>query len=547
MTIRKTICALMALLLAISSAAFAEVTLSAGGKTPICSETVALTIAIPDDVYVEDYETNLQTLLLEEQGNYDLSFMVLPSTDYVSKLNLMVQSGDKLPDVIFGSEGLYPSNAMVYSWAQAGAIVPLTEYITNPDVAYYFTQACERTGLDLISMMTMPDGEVYYLPSVNQSYANASPNKFFIYPSWLETLGMEAPKTTEDLYELLKAAQGVDFNGNGKADEIGLFGTFNDKFQGVLPALMNAFVYAGGENYVTVDHGVVGFAYTTDAWKEGLHYIRKFYEEGLIPMETLTMDSNQFTTLINQEDVSAFIFLSNWLGVLNSENPAANEYRYFEPITGPEGVCFTNYNAVAPKATFLVTAECENVEAAFRLGDLMLSKDHSIITRWGEQGVDWEYYENLEDKGAYVSAYTEEFDISICTFNATFWSEAQNKALRQNGPFIREYSIAAGIGKLPEAMTPYILTNGASQMAYNTGEYWPEEVVPVLIYTEDELARVNDKLMALTARVDEITAAFLAGNLDIDSEWDAFQKELKDIGIDEVLEVIQGVYDRMYK
>ena len=66
MTIRKTICALMALLLAISSAAFAEVTLSAGGKTPICSETVALTIAIPDDVYVEDYETNLQTLLLEE-------------------------------------------------------------------------------------------------------------------------------------------------------------------------------------------------------------------------------------------------------------------------------------------------------------------------------------------------------------------------------------------------------------------------------------------------------------------------------------------------
>ena len=55
MTIRKTICALMALLLAISSAAFAEVTLSAGGETPICSETVALTIAIPDDVYVEDY------------------------------------------------------------------------------------------------------------------------------------------------------------------------------------------------------------------------------------------------------------------------------------------------------------------------------------------------------------------------------------------------------------------------------------------------------------------------------------------------------------
>lgn len=542
MTIRKTICALIALLLAISSAAFAEVTLSAGGETPICSETVALTIAIPDDVYVEDYETNLQTLLLEEQGNYDLTFMVLPSTDYVSKLNLMVQSGDKLPDVIFGCEYTYPSNAMVYSWAQAGAIVPLTEYITNPDVAYYFTQACERTGLDLISMMTMPDGEVYYLPSVNQSYANASRKKFFVYLPWLEEIGLEMPKTTEDFYELLKAIKGVDLNGNGKADEMGIVSNYNS----ILPALMNAFVYAGGENYVTVQDGQVGFAYTTDAWKEGLHYIRKLYAEELIPMETLTMDGDLYSTLLNQEDVVAFIFISSWLGDLSSENPAINEYGYFTPIAGPEGVCYTNYDPGIPKATFFVTADCKYPEAAFRLGDLLLSKEHSIITRWGEQGVDWEYYENVEDKESYVSLYGN-FDVSIVTFNDSFFSETQNKSLRQNAPFIREFSIAAGIGKKPESITGRNITESASQMAYNTGEYWPEEVVPVLIYTEDELARVNDKLMALTARVDEITAAFLAGNLDIDSEWDAFQKELKDIGIDEVLEVIQGVYDRMYK
>lgn len=547
MRIRKLVALAVALMIILCSSAIAEVTLSAGGVTPICSEKVALTIAVPDDVNVEDYETNAQTLMLEELGNYDIQFMVLSSTDYITKLNMMVQSGDKLPDIIFGTESMYPSNEMVYSWALAGALAPLTEYIRNPDTAYYFTQACERTGMDMISMMTMPDGEIYYLPTVNQSYANAAPLKFHIYTPWLEQLGKEAPATTDELYELLKAAKGIDFNGNGKADEMGLVGTYGDNYTSVVRALMNAFVYAGDPNYYTVQDGTVGFAYTTDAWKEGLKYIRTLFAEDLIPSTVLTMDSSQYQTLLNQEENCAFIFLSNWLGIFSSGNPTAQECGFFTPVTGPDGVCYASYSAVAPKATFLVTADCEYPEAAFRLGDLMLSKDQSIITRWGLEGSDWEYYEKVENKDEFCSAYTDEFDMSICTFNASFWSEPQNSSLRQNGPFIREYSIAAGIAKKPEAMTNDIVTNANSQMAYNSGKYWPAESIPVLIFNDEELAAVNDKLTTLTNRVNEETAAFLAGNLDIDSEWENFQAELKAIGINEVLEVVQGVYNRMYK
>lgn len=99
MRIRKLVALAVALMIILCSSAIAEVTLSAGGVTPICSEKVALTIAVPDDVNVEDYETNAQTLMLEELGNYDIQFMVLSSTDYITKLNMMVQSGDKLPDI----------------------------------------------------------------------------------------------------------------------------------------------------------------------------------------------------------------------------------------------------------------------------------------------------------------------------------------------------------------------------------------------------------------------------------------------------------------
>jgi len=96
----------------------------------------------------------------------------------------------------------------------------------------------------------------------------------------------------------------------------------------------------------------------------------------------------------------------------------------------------------------------------------------------------------------------------------------------------------------------YLTKEGAAASGltlYNTGGFWPAESIPALIYTEDELAIVNDRLTALNDYVLETTAAFLAGNKDIDAEWDAFQAEVAAIGTAEVLEVVQVVYDRMYK
>ena len=47
--------------------------------------------------------------------------------------------------------------------------------------------------------------------------------------------------------------------------------------------------------------------------------------------------------------------------------------------------------------------------------------------------------------------------------------------------------------------------------------------------------------------VREWNANFMAGNLDIDANWDAYLEELNNIGMQQSLEVVQGVYDRMYK
>ena len=77
--------------------------------------------------------------------------------------------------------------------------------------------------------------------------------------------------------------------------------------------------------------------------------------------------------------------------------------------------------------------------------------------------------------------------------------------------------------------------------------YRPDEYIPKLIYSADEIDVVADIQTTLNDFVREWTANFMAGNMDIDENWEAFQEELKNIGVDEYLEIVQTVYDRMYK
>lgn len=169
MNMRKAIAMALAAMLALTalaSGALAEITYSTDGSFPICSETVHLTVGVPDNTLIEDWETNGTTKLIEERGNFDLEFVVFDSNDYASKLNLMVMAGgDELPDVILGY-----IDSMAYQWALEGAILPLTEYYNDPTVSYYIHEAMDRTGTDFISQIKSPDGEIYGIPTYNQSY-----------------------------------------------------------------------------------------------------------------------------------------------------------------------------------------------------------------------------------------------------------------------------------------------------------------------------------------------------------------------------------------
>lgn len=536
------------LLLSGCSFALAELTFSKDGSFPICSEPVKLTVGLPDSTRVEDWETNLTTQLLLERGNFDLDFVTYDSSDYMTKINLMVMGGgSELPDVLFLPTG---KDDTVFQWAMEGAIIPLTEYYNDPTISYWFHEAEERTSVDIAAQIVAPDGEIYGIPTLNQSYTNEYLMKGFYYSPWLENLGLTEPQTTEEQYEVFKKICEGDANGDGKKNEIAITGTWGGSYDYWFPYLMNSFVYAGDTNYYTVNNGVVNVAYTTDAWREGLKYIRRLFAEGMIPMETLTQDDASYKAMCDLEGPCVYMQVYNAPYMWNS-GTAVNEFMLgASPVAGPEGVRFATYRPSTASISFVVSKNCKNPEAAFRLGDLMCSTHFSIMTRWGAEGVNWDYIENLPNADEYVSNVDGWPKFLVAYDDNAYWSGGlvQNAGYRQTGPYIRQYGIANGSAKSPEMLTPVIRRNNYTATLYQTSGWNPDEVIPKLSYSADESDEISEISTALKKYVKTSTANFLGGNSDIndDAQWQAFVDECNNIGLQEILKVVNTVYTRMY-
>lgn len=267
-----------------------------------------LTVAVPEQAKVLDYNTNALTLQIENDLGVDLEFVTYPAADYASKLNLMVESGDKLPDIIFK-----PTNKCL-SWAEDGAIIPLNKYYDDPNFSKNIRIASENLGFDVAKYMKNADGIIYGVPQYGASLGSIVAQKMWVYRPWLDAIGKDVPKTAEEFLAVCRLLAGQDLNGNGINDEMMISGCNSAGGQTWLNYLMTPFVYAHGKEYLKADNGTLSFAYTDEGWKEGLKYLKTFFDEGLLTTEILTQDADQYWAQVYSEVPSVFSFVYYYLG-----------------------------------------------------------------------------------------------------------------------------------------------------------------------------------------------------------------------------------------
>ena len=126
-----------------------------------------LSIAIPQNPNVEDFDTNMLTTWLEEDMNVNLEFTLLPATseDANTKVSLWVSSNSDLPDVLCMSL----SDTVAQDYASKGVLVDVTDYYADPEISVNISSSRFDGERDIImNSIRFADGKYYSLFSYGQ-------------------------------------------------------------------------------------------------------------------------------------------------------------------------------------------------------------------------------------------------------------------------------------------------------------------------------------------------------------------------------------------
>lgn len=292
----------------------------------------------------------------------------VPDSKYAEKLNTQIAAGD-VPDILNGlgraqfdqliKLGLAtPMNELVDKYA-----TDLTKQLLNSDGGYSLTGT------------TGSDGKLYGLPHVYGFDDNVC--EMWIRVDWLKKLGLQVPKTTDDLYNVFKAFVEQDPDGNNKKDTIGLI-TCNGLWEA--GSIFNAFGAQPFWSFYKDTDSTLKYStvYNVDGMKKALEYMQKLYKDGYMDQEFGTVGWDKYAEYI-ASGKAGIAFQPRWYpaAVLNNSvtnDPHADWEAY--PIPGglgdgKTGRPFAYYGAAAYN---VVSTKCKNPEAAVKMLNLFADK-----------------------------------------------------------------------------------------------------------------------------------------------------------------------------
>ncbi len=400
------------------------------------SAPISVRVGIPHSDYVQDLESNYYLNWLENQTGINIIPIEIRQTRCDEYLESLASSNAEIDMVLFGNDFI-PTEAYIKQYAAEGHVFPL------------------------------PDGSLTYMNN-GTSKSEGCGQVMWINVDWLNALGLEIPNSTEELEKVLLAFKHMDPNQNGINDEIPLIGSSQSYALNPLYFLMNAFTYC--DPYHTmhqIENGTEAFVPETDRFRAGTQYCRKLFEEGVIDKRLFTYSSAQLAEIINNPNDLVGAFTSESIGdVIYSGNPEIMaKYICILPIEGPYGNRNALYVKKQAKPGAIIIAGTGKEAACKELLDLMMTPEGSLIARFGEQGVDWDYSDGLD-----VSLYGEKAIITTINY---LGNVPQNKNLHGIGPI-----------KVPDDYLAGVTWNGVNsdmeyidaraEMSYQ--QYLPKEV-----------------------------------------------------------------------
>lgn len=556
---KKYLALVLSLVMVLALALPAQAAVTEKGVLPIVDEPITLTVAFPVNAKVEDMATNELTLWYEEQTGIQLEFVELSTEDTATQVNMLMNSGD-LPDMILGYRFPYD---VLCGYADAGLIVPLDEQFEKYGY-YVYSELLPAAGDNALSYVTY-DGKKWAVPSGGALITDMYGGYYNrIQTQFLEALGMEMPRTIDELYNFLVGVRDNDVNGNGDPnDEIPLSFTM-DQFSGTRGefSLRNSFgIYGYKTNYqLQVTDGKVWLADTSENWKAYVTYMHRLYEEGLLDPDCFIQTNDEYIAKIRNNQIGYFASWSTLDSVMKTDDKRVYlDYTFvtgFESELAPE-VIYPLWNPVTEVAVDVVSASASD-EAIAKICEIMnyFYTEEGMIDNWiGVDGLDCTIVEGAYGlKSADGTGYFEESGLTYAqwrerdvtmpnTFQLVQYSPGQTMV---DNATIDELKVFLDEAAASDDFNDHVLLIDAFK------DYYTRQVktcadYPQVTYTTAEQDERAVLLTDITNYIQTMKAQFIIGETDIETGWDTYLETLNSMGLQRLLEIEQQVYDRYAK
>ena len=500
------------------------------------SEKVTLTVGIPQSSTVTDYDDNAFTNYIEEIANVEIEFQYFSGAagEYKQQLALMCGAQEELPDVLIGFQF---TNYLANEYGDDGYFIDLTEYLEKSAPNY----KAQLENLDKETKKYVEErsvshstGATYGMPLVLCEALDDVQSLMYINKTWLNNLGLEVPKTTEELRHVLSEFATKDPNQNGQADEFGMLGK-NE----VIDYIINAFILYD-EGTFNITDGKVWDPVVTDEFRQGVIFASELVKEKGYSDKSFTISANsEFKSLISP--VSGPSKVGIYAGNHSTKtNSSVDIHKHFVALpaladaTGKGGYTVVGEPVIAWSG--FITKDCENPEAAMRLLDAFYLDETITRQRHGEKDVDWTYGEGENAYGS--KSYTNVQNPEAFFSGSSTWA-GNVLGIMTHHNYLSVKTQADGNIKEGQRLN-------TEQWDLMQNQKRPAETADSLIYTKEEYEIREDKANTVASFIASEVVLFVAGEKDPtnDAQWNEFLTTLKSLGREELMKICQDAYDR---
>ncbi len=476
----------------------------------VAEEPIKVSIYYSDNPTLPYMDSWLAVTETAKLAGIDLTVEAIPNADFNTKVSLVLNTQENCPDVILYQDTKGENSSLALN----GAIVPISDY---SEWTPHFNAMVEKMGLqEDVEGLKLQDGKLYYLPQLfDKPFYDGG---LIMRQDYLDAKGFAAPKTFDDLYEILKAYKADYPDSYPLTHLVAPYVTYR--------MTMTSWGVSVGKSSSTgskalsynYEDGTYFKGCVSEEWRDYLRFMNKLYAEGLLDPEQAAIipDDVWSRKMTTGAAMATYAYYDQIGGLEAASDIEGFDLQMYPSLAGPAGAHHQPKSKTGKGIMFPAsTAARPDFEQVVRAVDKMFfSEECSTIWCLGVEGVT---YTMDGDKIVYADDIVNSPDGIYKTLQVKYGCGAD--------PFQLVWVNAREMTKYDE--------NYAEINATVAGMDNVIQPLPPTPLFDDFTAEEAASIMTPIADAIEIWIdAFVTGAKSLETDWDAYVAELENLQLD---------------